>query len=574
MSTDTLEKLPRAYPRNFVPKDLVVRTFDDVRPLFEQLQATDLETLPALETWMLNRSELEAVIDEVSSRIYIRTTVDTTDADAKKSFLEWVEKFEPQLKPIQHELNVKFRDCSARSQLDAAVYGVYERNVLTALDLFDDKNVPLETELAKLTNRYEEIQGALEIDFDGQKRTPQQMSKYQLETDRDVREASWRALSETRLADGPQLDELFDQQVRLREQVADNAGLDNFRDFQFRTFRRFDYTPQDCDKFADAVEKVALPAVDRIVARRRERMKLDVLRPWDTKVDPLGRAALEPFTEVTDLISGCSRIFHKVDCDLGGQFDQMRDLGLLDLDNRPGKAPGGYQSTLSEARLPFIFMNAVGVDLDLRTLLHEGGHAFHTYASANQPLIDYRHAPMEFCEVASMSMELLALPHIDEFYQGEDLARARREFIEGVIEYFPWFAIVDQFQHWVYSTRGSTIAQREEKWLELNQRYSTGVDWSGLESYRRNAWQRIGHMFFAPFYYIEYAIAQMGALQVWLNSKRNGPAALEQYRTALSLGGSKPLPELFKTAGGHFDMGAETLAPLFDALEAELAALD
>ncbi|MCB9893252.1 MAG: M3 family oligoendopeptidase [Planctomycetes bacterium] len=573
MATDTLEQLPKQYPRAFVPADLIVRGFEDVRALYDQLLEAELNTGEELEQWMLQRSELESVIQEVASRIYIRSTVDTTNLDYKQAFLDWVEDVEPRIKPISHKLNVKFRDCPARDQLDKSVYGIYERNVLTALELFSEKNVPLETELSKLTNKYEEIQGGITIEFQGEQRTPQQMAKYQLEPDRAVREAAWRATSERRLTEGPKLDELFDKQLRLREQVATNAGLKSFRDFQFKSFLRFDYTPADCDKFANAVETVALPAVERVLARRRKDMKLEKLRPWDTSVDPLGRGPLKPFEDVEELKAGCSRIFHKVDGELGAQFDNMRNLGLLDLDNRRGKAPGGYQSTLDEVRLPFIFMNAVGIDGDLRTLLHEGGHAFHAYAAANQPLMQYRSAPMEFCEVASMSMELLGLPHMDEFYKGEDLQRARREFLEGIIEYFPWYAIIDQFQHWVYTNPGSTIAQREDKWLALNERFSAGVDWSGLEQYRRNGWQRIGHMFFAPFYFIEYAIAQIGALQVWLNSKHNGPKALEQYRHALSLGGSKTLPELFKAAGGRFGMGADTVRPLIDALEEELAAL-
>ena len=573
MPTDTLEQLPKQYPRTFVPTDLIVRGFEDVRALYDQLLEAELDSAEALEAWMLQRSELEAVIQEVASRIYIRSTVDTTNLDYKQAFLDWVEEVEPKIKPISHKLNLKFRDCPARAQLDKSVYGIYERSVLTSLELFSEKNVPLETELSKLTNKYEEIQGGIAIEFEGEQRTPQQMSKFQLEPDRAVREAAWRATSERRLEEASELDELFDKQLRLREQVAANAGLENFRDFQFKSFLRFDYTPADCDKFAAAVESVALPAVERVLARRRSEMKLESLRPWDTSVDPQGRSALKPFEDVEELKAGCSRIFHKVDGELGAQFDNMRDLGLLDLDNRRGKAPGGYQSTLDEVRLPFIFMNAVGIDGDLRTLLHEGGHAFHAYASARQPLIQYRSAPMEFCEVASMSMELLGLPHMDEFYSGEELARARREFLEGVIEYFPWYAIIDQFQHWVYTNAGCTVQQREDKWLELNERYSAGIDWSGLEKYRRNGWQRIGHMFFAPFYFIEYAIAQIGALQVWLNSKKNGPTALEQYRHALSLGGSATLPELFKAAGGKFGMGADTIKPLIDALENELEAL-
>lgn len=570
MPTDTLEQLPKAYPREFVPPDLQVKSFADVQPLFETLLAADLSEKSALETWLKQLTELDAVIAEVGSRTHIRSTVDTTDAESKKAFLDWVENFEPKLKPVFDKLNRKFKDSPARAQLDKSVYGLYERGVLTRLELFREANVPLETELSKLTNQYDETQGAISVEFEGAERTPQQMAKYQLEPDRELRERAWRAIADRRLAEHDKLNELYDKQIRLREQISRNAGTPNYRDYTFKSYLRFEYTPADCDAFADAVEKVAMPAVARSLQRRREEMKLEKLRPWDLSVDPLGRAPLKPFDDVEDLKAGCSSIFHKVDGELGGQFDKMRELGLLDLDNRKGKAPGGYQSTLNEVRLPFIFMNAVGVDDDLRTLLHEGGHAFHAFAAADQPLTEYRHAPMEFCEVASMSMELLGMPYMDEFYTGDDLVRAKQEFLAGIIEYFPHFAIIDQFQHWVYTHEGCTIQQREDKWLELQQRYSVGVDWSGLEKYRRNAWQRIGHLFWAPFYFIEYAIAQIGALQVWLNAKQDRPKALQQYRNALALGGSKTLPELFQAAGGKFGMNAETLKPLIDAIEAEI----
>jgi oligoendopeptidase F len=570
MTTDTLEQLPKAYPRSFVPAELEVKSFDDVQPLFDRLLEADLSDAAALETWLRQVAELDSVIGEVGSRTHIRSTVDTTNAEYKKAFMDWVENFEPRLKPVFDKLNRKFADSPARARLDKSLYGLYERGVLTRLELYRDENVPLETELSKLTNQYDEIQGGISVEFEGQDRTPQQMAKFQLEPDRDLRERAWRALGDRRLQEADRLNELYDKQVRLREKIAANAGLPNYRDYQFKSFLRFDYTPADCDAFAEAVEKVVMPAVKRSLDRRRRAMKLDALRPWDLSVDPHGRPPLKPFDDVEDLKAGCSSIFHKVDPELGGQFDRMRELGLLDLDNRKGKAPGGYQSTLNEVRLPFIFMNAVGVDGDLRTLLHEGGHAFHAFAAADQPLVEYRHAPMEFCEVASMSMELLGLPHMGEFYAGDDLVRAKQEFLEGIIEYFPFFAIVDQFQHWVYTHEGCTIQQREDKWLELNERYSDGVDWSGLEPYRRSGWQRVGHLFWVPFYFIEYAIAQIGALQVWLNSKQDRPTALQKYRNALALGGSKPLPELFQAAGGRFGMNAETLKPLIDALEAEI----
>ena len=570
MTSQTLETLPRAYPRSFVPAELEVRGFDDVQPLFDQLLQADISTPAALEAWLANLTELESVIGEVGSRTHILTTLDTANPEYKRAFMEWVENFEPRLKPIFDQLNRKFAASPAREQLNSEIFGLYQRGVLTRLELYREANVPLETEVSKLTNQYDEIMGGLTIDFDGREYTPQQIAKLQLEPDRDLRERAWRATAERRLRDKSKLDALYDKQVRLREKMAANAGFSNYRDFQFKAFLRYDYTPEDCHAFAEAVEKVVIPAEKRILERRRKDMKLETLRPWDLAVGTHGREALKPFDDVEQLKAGCSSIFHKVDPELGSQFDRMRELGLLDLDNRKGKAPGGYQSTLTEVRLPFIFMNAVGVDSDLRTLLHEGGHAFHAFAAAEQPLSEYRSAPMEFCEVASMSMELLGLPHSGEFYQGDDLKRAREEFFSGIVGLFGSVAQIDQFQHWTYTNPGCRVEQREAKWLELNERFMPGIDWTGLEDARAMGWQRVGHLFWVPFYYIEYAIAQIGALQVWLNSKRDQTKALADYRYALSLGGSKGLRQLFTAAGLKFGMDADTLKPLIEAIEAEL----
>jgi oligoendopeptidase F len=361
--------------------------------------------------------------------------------------------------------------------------------------------------------------------------------------------------------------------VRIREKKARNAGFANYREFQWLRRERFDYTPAHCEAYHRAVDEVVLPVLKRIARRRREMLGVPSLRPWDMACDPEGKPALKPFGQVEQLQEGCSRIFHKVEPELGSQFDLMRRLSLLDLANRKGKAPGGYQSTLSEVRLPFIFMNAVGVDDDVRTLLHEGGHAFHALAARNEPLNDYRGAPIEFCEVASMSMELLGNPYLGEFYTGEDLKRARRDFYEDLLMFLPWFATIDAFQHWVYTHEGHTHDQRVRAWLEVFRRFNPLADWSGLEDFERIRWQQQGHLFGAPFYYIEYAIAQLGALQVWLNAKKDRKKAIGQYRAALALGGSRPLPELFATAGAKFDFGPETVKPLVEEIEKELEAI-
>ncbi|MHC4839650.1 MAG: M3 family oligoendopeptidase [Planctomycetota bacterium] len=570
MGVDVFDKLPKEFPRSFVPADLAVGSFDDVEPLFTKLLDREINNADELEQWLKDGSELGNVIGEHGSGIYIKSTVDTENEQYKKDFLEFIQNFEPKIKPITEKLNRKFYDSPYRAELDRDKYKLYERSVVTALELFREENIPLETEISELTNQYDQTMGAVTVDFEGEERTPQQMSKFGLEQDRDLRERAFKALLERRAKDADTLNEIFEKQMRLREKVAENAGFDDYRAHAFKGYLRFEYTPEDCDDYARAVEEVALPAIERIDARRKKALGLDVLKPWDLQVDPDNNPPLIAFDGSKELIGGCQSIFNKVDPELGSQFARMDEVGLLDLDNRKGKAPGGYQADLPETRLPFIFMNAVGRNEDVSTLLHEGGHAFHSFATRDMELSDFRHAPMEFCEVASMSMELLGNKHLGEFYSEEDLIRARRKFFEDIICYLPWYATIDQFQHWLYTNKGHGIEDRCNAWLVVFSRFNKRADWTGLEQYMPNRWQAQGHLYFAPFYYIEYAIAQIGALQVWLNSKSDLPGALANYRRALALGGTKTLPELFDAAGGKFGMGPETLKPLVEAVEAEL----
>jgi oligoendopeptidase F len=376
-----------------------------------------------------------------------------------------------------------------------------------------------------------------------------------------------------RLQEFEKFEEIFDKQIKLRQQIAKNAGFDNYRDYAFRRLGRFDYTPEDCAKFHDAVEKEIMPVVRELQAERRKKLKVEKLRPWDLSVDPLNRPPLKPFAQVGEMISRTQNIFNHLDEGLAEGFQRMQNLKLLDLANRKGKAPGGYQSTLAEARVPFIFMNAVGLQRDVETILHEAGHAFHALATRDEDLYAYRGAPIEFCEVASMSMELLGNEFLEEFYSSADANRARRTHLEGIIGIFPWIATVDAFQHWIYTHPGHTRAARAVAWLELMDRFGGDVDWSGYDQSRAYLWHRQLHIFLHPFYYIEYGIAQLGALQVWANSKRDKAKALHDYKSSLALGGSKPLPELFKAAGSPFEFSAKTIKPLVELTRSELAKL-
>jgi oligoendopeptidase F len=368
-------------------------------------------------------------------------------------------------------------------------------------------------------------------------------------------------------------EEIFDQLIRLRTQIAKNAGFENYRDYAFRQKCRFDYTPENCLQFHDAVEKEIVPAVREIQNDRQRQLKLEKLRPWDMAVDPQNRAPLKPFAEVGELVARTQKIFNHLDAELAAGFQQMQDLKLLDLDNRKGKAPGGYQSTLSEARVPFIFMNAIGLQRDVETILHEAGHAFHAQATREEDLYPYRGAPIEFCEVASMAMELLGKEFLEEFYPAAEANRARKTHLEGIIGFFPWMATVDAFQHWVYTHAGHSRAERKAAYLQLMDRFGGEVDWTNYEEARAFSWHRQLHIFLHPFYYVEYGIAQLGALQVWANSRRDKVKALADYKTALALGGSRPLPELFAAAGCKFQFDAATIKPLIQLADSELKKL-
>jgi len=565
------DRLPRYQERRFVPESANLTNLEEIHARYDQLLKRDVQSVEELEQWVLDRSELEAALDQQGSILYIRMTCQTDDAARAQSYKDFIQTIVPAVKPLDDQLNKKYLKVLEQFPLDENRYGVYTRAIRTDIDLFVDKNVALQTKVDLLSQEYQALCGAMTVEFEGEERTMPEMGKFLLEPDRGLREKAWRASSQRRLKESKKLDELFDKMLALRDEIAKNAGFDSFRDYKFKSLHRFDYTPQDCKEYHDSVERLVVPLWIQILEKRKNQMKLEGLRPWDASVDPLGRAPLKPFDDVKDLAAGCREVFHRVDEDLGVQFREMADAGLLDLASRKGKAPGGYQSTLSEARRPFIFMNAVGIDGDIWTLLHEGGHAFHALACAHDSLLDYRHGPMEFNEVASMGMELLASRYLSVFYKEEDELRSRTTHLEDIIFTLVWVATIDAFQHWMYENPQHNAAERRAQWLEIRKRFSGGVvDWSGLDDEHAYLWHRQLHIFEAPFYYIEYGIAQLGALQLWLNDKNDGKKALKQYRNGLSLGGSRPLPELFEAAGLRFDFSEKTIAPLVEAVQKEL----
>jgi oligoendopeptidase F len=556
------------YPREFVPANLDLGDWEAQKPLWDALKDRDLPDLAALKAWIADWNELSDAIGEESARRYIEMTCDTQDKEIEARYLHFVEKIDPELAPIGDALNRKLVAHPDLGKLPED-HAKWIASVKTGIELYREENIPLYTELAKLSNEYQKITGAQTVEWEGETKTLSQLSPILQEPDRAKREKAWRAIAGRRLQDRDALEALYDKMRALRAKVAQNAGL-GFIDYTFKGNLR-DYSPSDCFAFHDAVAKAVVPVYREALEAHRKALGLGALRPWDLGCDSLGRAPLKPFKTSDELIAGVDAIFARLDPELRELYGVLRDGGLMDLENRVGKAPGGYQSSLTETRLPFIFMNAVGLNQDVFTLLHESGHAFHYLLARDMSLPFNRHAVMEFCEVASMSMERLGAKHLAAFYSPEDAKRAVRAEDEEVFRILPWVATIDAFQHWIYAA-DHTPAERQAKWLELDERFGPNVDWSGLEEYRAHSWHRQLHLFELPFYYIEYGIAQLGALQVWKRSLTDPAGALALYKKALSLGGTRGLADLFAAAGGKFDMGEETIRPLIEAVRDEWAA--
>lgn len=577
--------MPFTPASQIVPETLDATRVEQLEPLYRELIDRDLHCVKCLERLLMDRSELDAAVSEAASILYIRMTCQTDDRAASDAYTAFVEHTEPSLRKWGFELDRKIVAAPQVKDLDHARYATMLRDLKASVDIFRDENIPLGTELTMLAQQYSQACGAMTVQFDGREQTLSQMGKYNDTTDRGLREAAWKAAAERRHADADRLDSIFEQMLPLRHRVALNAGFENFRDYSFLSKRRFDYTPQTCHAFAAGVEKHVTPLVRRLLSERKRAMAIDAVRPWDAAVDPRGRPPLRPFKDARELVDKCARIFDRMDPELSRMFRSLDDeaaggsgpSGLarsLDLDSRKGKAPGGYQSSRERMRKPFIFMNAAGVQRDVDTLVHEAGHAFHSLSMRSEPLLHYRNElPLEFAEVASMSMELLAYPYMDEFYTAEEDARARRNHLEGVLRGLIAIAVIDQFQHWIYEHPTHTRSQRHDKWVELQDRIGLGLDWTGIEHLRRTEWHRVLHIFEMPFYYIEYGIAQLGALQLWLNAGVDRAGTLAAYKRALALGSSRPLPELFKTAGADFDFGPTTIQRLTAKVEHELAAI-
>ncbi len=557
----------------FVPNGLDATSWKELEPLYEDLASRSLDDVNQLEMMIRDESNLREWVSEAGARLYVSMTCSTDDEEKKMAYLDFVENVEPKLSEIGDRLNRQIMNSPALNELDAETYQVMIRDIRADIEIFREENIPLQTELTKLGQQYEEICGSMMVVFDGEERTMQQMGKFLQVTDRETRENAWKAVWERRLEDANKIDDLYEQMLAIRHQISLNAGFENYRDYAFVAKHRFDYTPKDCEDFHLAAEEVCVPLGRILDQQRKKLLSVEKLRPWDLGVDVYGRPPLKPFENVDEMVEGTSRMFHQVSSELGKMFDSLQDGKSLDLDSRKGKAPGGYQISFDKIRRPFIFMNATGLQRDLETMVHEAGHAFHAMYSSELDLIDHRDPPIEYAEVAAMSMELIVHPHLEEFYTKTDADRARRNHLEGVVGLLPWIATIDAFQHWVHTNPGHSRDERTNVWRDLRNRFGANVEWDGLEDMRDVGWHRQLHLFTYPFYYIEYGIAQLGALQIWLQSLNSVEVALENYAHSMKLGGSKPLPELFSAAELEFSFDPITVQRLIDAVQLKLTEL-
>ena len=533
---------------------------------YRELAERELASVAELERLLLDRSELDAEVLEQEGLAYMAMTQCTDDACAKEDYLAFCRDVAAPSKEARAALDGKIVESSWSAALDPVRYGVLLRGMRANVELFRDEAPGIEAECAARLQEWSEIQGALSVECGGEALTMKEAQARLEAADRETREDVWLRVAEERAGAEASIDRAYDELVRLRTRLARNAGFEDYRGYAFVEKHRFDYGIDDCVAFHAAVEEHFVPLLAEVLEDRARRLRaasrrfeVASLRPWDLTADPDGSDPLRPCRDASELVSGVRRMFHRMDAELGGFFDSMRDGKSLDLESRPGKAPGGYQMTLDAQRRPFIFMHVGGINDDLRVLTHEAGHAFHTLLAARDPLLAYRVAGPEFSEVASMSMELLVHPYLDEFYAGGELRRSRRSHLEGIVRLMPWIAVIDAFQLWVYEHPEHSTLERADAWEALYRRFTPIVDWSGHERALRREWQRVPHLFTNPLHFIEYGIAQLGALQVWARAREDEGAALAAYKRALALGGSRTLPELFGAAGLELDFTGRTM---------------
>lgn len=568
-------KIPTRPKRQFIDENLMVDSWEQIEVYFKSLLDREINSVTDLEQWMLNRSELESVLEEEQAWRYIKMNIDTTDQKLAKDFAFWIQEISPKVAPFSHQLNVKLNSSIYLKELDNEKYRIYLRGLQKAIEIYRDENIPLMVEMETKQQEYGAIAAKMTVEIDGQKMTMQKAAQFLKETNREKREEVFNIINNRRLQDVDALDQLFDELISLRQQIAKNAGFENYRDYKFAAMGRFDYTPADCYAFHNSIAKEIVPIIEDFDKSRMEKMGLGNYKPWDTSVDASGKAPLKPFEGGEDLINKSIRCFERLRPYYGECLRTMKAMKHLDLESKEGKAPGGFNYPLYEIGVPFIYMNAVGSQRDLVTMVHEGGHAIHSFLSRDLPLADFKSVPSEVAELASMSMELISMDTWDEFYDNqEELNRAKKEQMQKVLEGLPWIAAIDKFQQWIYTTP-HTADERRAEWKNIMSDLSSSlVNWDGHEIAHQNIWQRQLHLYEVPFYYIEYGMAQLGAIAMWRSYKQLGNTALDNYDAALKLGYTRSIGELYQAAGIEFNFSQDYVKELADFIKAELNSMN
>src|SRR5450432_28914 len=561
--------------RKFLPLDFTITNWDALQPYFQQLLDRPINSKQDLEHWLKDSSELEAVLSEDACWRQIKMTCDTENKSLEEAFVFFVTQIQPQIQPYADKLNRRLIACPYTAELDQKLYYTYLRGVKKSIDLFREVNIPILSELSVMGQQFGVISGKMTIEAEGKEYTLQQAAKFLESHDRKLREDVYRKINERRLTDKDALNSLYSQLVEKRQEVALNAGFSNYRDYKFTDLGRFDYTKEDCYQFHDSVKKYILPLADKIYAAKKKKLGVDTLRPWDLEAEPEGTAPLRPFKTGEELLEKSIECFEKVRPFFAACLRKMNQMHRFDLESRKGKAPGGYNCPLAETGAPFIFMNAAGQMHDVTTMVHEGGHAVHSFLSHHLELSSFKEYPMEIAEVASMAMELFSMDNWEIYFKDpEDLLRARIQQLERVITIFPWIATIDKFQHWVYENPNHDLGERTENWFRIYGEFnSKTINWEGLQDFQKNIWQKQLHLFEVPFYYIEYGIAQLGAIGLWKQFKQNKDAALDNYMRALSLGGTATLPKLYEAAGLKFNFSGDNINQLMQFVDNEMKKL-
>lgn len=564
-----LSVIHKVYDRKFLEKDFNPRNVDLLESAYKTLLASSINSKSEMENFLDHWSELGAIIDEAGAIAYVDMTVDTKNPEYEKTYLHLVENIYPICDKYENLLKEKFLSSEFINQIDSEYYSLFIKRTKSEKEIFREENTNLFTEDAKLSQTYQKITGSWMCEYEGKKYTVQQLAIFQENENREIREKTYHIRVAEHLKDRDKLEDLYDEMLKVRTKIATNAGFKNYRDYAFVMKGRFDYTADDCMKLHDSIEESIVPLLVEWNKEKCSKLGISSLRPWDLYVDPDKGGIIKAFETEEELVDKVENVFLNMNDLTGEYFRYMKHNQLLDLYSREGKAPGGYMTDLSEKRVPYIFMNAVGSKRDVDTLLHEAGHSFHSFQAREQILKSYRSSPLEFAEVASMSMELLGRKYFHYVYKKEDVERVKKEQLVKIIEFFPFMSMIDSFQHWVYTTKENDRVARGKKWRELNSRFQPYLDMTGLDEILESRWQ-YPHVYTSPFYYIEYGIAQLGALMVWKNSLKDEKQAIKDYLCALSLGGSVGLPKLFEACNIQFSMDKKSLQELVDLIKKEL----